>query len=242
MLSLSLAGESEAPIEVLCVGAHCDDLEIGCGGLLMELQRARPKLRIHGLILSSTMARRREAESAWRSMVRRSARGVFRVHEHPDGALPAHLVAVKRDFAEMRAVVSPALILTHHERDRHQDHRLVCEVTWQTFRDHMIWEYEIPKYDADLLSPNMYVPLSAAMAARKVRLLARSYASQRSKSWFQNENFLALLRLRGLECRAPSGFAEGFHCRKAVWSPLADGAPENSRVNRARGSALRRRQ
>ncbi len=132
------------------------------------------------------------------------------MYDFPDGLLPAHLPDVKAEFERMKEIVSPDLILTHHGMDRHQDHSLASQVTWQTFRDHMIWEYEIPKYDGDLVTPNMYVPLTSALAARKIALIMRAFRSQLEKSWFTAENLAAVMRLRGLECRSASGFAEAF--------------------------------
>jgi LmbE family N-acetylglucosaminyl deacetylase len=146
----------------------------------------------------------------------------------PDGLLPAHLPEVKGELEHMKKAIDPELVLTHHGLDRHQDHSLVSQVTWQTFRDHMIWEYEIPKFDGDLVTPNMYVPLPSLLAARKISLVMRSFPSQRSKPWFKAENLEAAMRLRGLESRAASGYAEAFHCRKLV-SGVAAAGPKSRR-------------
>ena len=218
MLALKLAAPSRRPLEVLCVGAHCDDIEIGCGGTVLWLQRQYRRCRIHWVVLTSVPARQQEAERSAKAFLRTSARGELRIGELPDGYLPAHFAEVKAEFERLKSTISPDLVLTHHGQDRHQDHSLVSQVTWQTFRDHLIWEYEIPKYDGDLTTPSMYVPLRAAIAARKVDLIMRAFASQRSKSWFTAENLLAVLRLRGLESRSTTGFAEAFHCRKLVCS------------------------
>ncbi len=134
----------------------------------------------------------------------------------PDGLLPAHLPEVKAELERMKKAIDPDLVLTHHGLDRHQDHSLISHVTWQTFRDHMIWEYEIPKFDGDLVTPNMYVPLPSALAARKISLVMRAFPSQRGKPWFNAENLAALMRIRGLESRSASGYAEAFHCRKLL--------------------------
>jgi LmbE family N-acetylglucosaminyl deacetylase len=223
--SLDLAKSQKGRLEVLCIGAHCDDIEIGCGGTVLALQRRYPGCRVHWLILTSVPARRSEALGAARAFVKPACRGETLVCDLPDGMLPGHLVPVKERFEALKALVDPDLILTHHGLDRHQDHSLVSQVTWQTFREHMIWEYEIPKYDGDLLTPNMYVPLSAKTAARKIRVIVKAFASQRGKPWFTADNLLAMMRLRGLECRSPSGLAEGFHCRKLVFDGLG-AAPE----------------
>ena len=209
-------------LDVLCVGAHCDDIEIGCGGTVLSLQEHYPRCRIHWLVLTSVPSRRREATTAAKAFIRASARGELRICALPDGFLPAHFGEVKTQFEDLKRSLKPDVIFTHHGLDRHQDHSLVSQITWQTFRDHMIWEYEIPKYDGDLATPSMYVPLVSAVAARKVKAIMRAYASQATKSWFRAENLLAAMRLRGLESRAASGYAEAFHCRKLV-CPLAAG-------------------
>jgi LmbE family N-acetylglucosaminyl deacetylase len=214
LLALKLAPKTASPLDILCVGAHCDDIEIGCGGTVLAIQTRYPKSRVHCLVLTSTPARRKEAMAAAKSLIQATSRGELRICDLTDGLLPAHLPAVKAEFERMKTVVTPDLILTHHGSDRHQDHRLASEVTWQTFRNHLIWEYEIPKFDGDLVTPNMYIPLDSALAARKVSLIMRTFRSQREKSWFTVENLEAIMRLRGLECRSPSGLAEGFHCRK----------------------------
>lgn len=237
-ISLTTAGRK---IDVLCVGAHCDDVEIGCGGTVDLIQRRYPNSRIHYMVLTSTPARRVEALAAVRGLVRRSARGEIRIHDLPDGHLPAHLGDVKARFEEMKRAVNPSLVLTHHGLDRHQDHRLVSEVSWQTFREHLIWEYEIPKYDGDLSTPNMYVPLSAAIAERKVRAISAAFPSQSQKSWFSADNMRAMMRLRGLECRSASGFAEAFHCRKLTFGPARPGATKVTPTRRrADGTRARR--
>jgi LmbE family N-acetylglucosaminyl deacetylase len=216
LLALTLGSPVSSTLEVLCVGAHCDDIEIGCGGTIIAIQQRYPKCKVHCLVLTSTSARRAETVAATKSLIRPSARGTIRICELPDGLLPAHLAEVKSEFERVKGAVDPDLVLTHHGSDRHQDHSLVSQVTWQTFRNHQIWEYEIPKFDGDLVTPNMYVPLPSAMAARKIALIMRAYSSQRGKPWFRPENLEAVMRLRGLESRAASGFAEGFQCRKLV--------------------------
>ncbi len=216
MLALTLDSRSRAALEVLCIGAHCDDIEIGCGGTIMAIQKRYPRCKVHLLVLTSTPARRAEAAAAAKALIRGTARGETRICALPDGLLPAHLPEVKAEFERMKKAVDPDLVLTHHWQDRHQDHSLISHVTWQTFRDHMIWEYEIPKFDGDLVTPNMYVPLPAALANRKISHVMRTFRSQRDKSWFKPENLAALMRIRGLESRSVSGYAEAFHCRKLV--------------------------
>jgi len=215
-------------LEVLCVGAHCDDIEIGCGATLLTLQRLHA-CAIHWVIFSSTPPRRVEARRAMNSFVAAKSRGQLLIGDLPDGHLPGKLSEAKQLLQSMREQVQPDIIFTTREADRHQDHRLTCEVTWQTFRDHLIFEYEIPKYDGDLPTPNFYVPVSAQAAAQKSAKLLRLYGSQRDKHWFTAATFESLLRIRGIECRSSSGLAEAFHCRKAVL-----GVAKRSKARRGR--------
>ena len=228
MLALTFGARVRSTLEVLCIGAHCDDIEIGCGGTVIAIQQRYPRCKVHLLVLTSTPARRVEAAAAAKALIKVSARGEIRICELPDGLLPAHLPEVKAEFERMKKAINPDLVLTHHGLDRHQDHSLISHVTWQTFRDHMIWEYEIPKFDGDLVTPNMYVPLPSALAARKIALVMRAFPSQHAKPWFKAENLEATMRLRGLESRAASGYAEGFHCRKLLSGVTAE-RPDVSR-------------
>ncbi len=220
MLSLIPSLKRTERLEILCVGAHCDDIDIGCGATLLMLQRRYPCF-IHWVILSSTPERRAEAERAMHAFVNKKSRGHLRIGDLPDGHLPNHLSEGKATLQAMRKITKPHLVFTTRESDRHQDHRLTNEVTWQTFRDHMIFEYEIPKYDGDLTTPNVYVPVSMRVAAQKAAKLLRLYASQRDKHWFSAATFESLLRLRGIECRAQSGLAEAFHCRKMTFGAVS---------------------
>jgi LmbE family N-acetylglucosaminyl deacetylase len=176
------------------------------------------------LILCSDARRRAEALRSARTLLRPAARGEMRVHDLPDGHLPACFAQVKALFEDFRSAVDPDWVLSHHGGDRHQDHALLSEITWQTFRNHAIWEYEISKYDGDLVTPNVYMPLPAALAKRKVDTIIKVFSSQHGKPWFRRENLLALMHLRGLECRAESGFAEAFHGRKLVFADATPGA------------------
>lgn len=209
--------------EVLCLGAHCDDVEIGCGGTLALLSAVRPDVRIKVVVFSSNPARRKETESALARLAGGQGDLEVRCLGIQDGYFPAVWGSVKASFAEIRAACRPDLILTHCEGDRHQDHRLVCELTWNTFRDHLILEYEIPKYDGDLGRPGLYVPLPKETADRKAETLLECFKSQKDKPWFTAETFLGLMRLRGLECRSASGYAEAFHTRKLLIDFKSDG-------------------
>lgn len=210
MMNLSIPGEIT---QVLCLGAHSDDIEIGCGGTILRLAEEYPHCLFHWVVFSALGVRQEEARSAAK-LFWPPAQPVL--SEFPDGFMPFVGGEVKRVFEELKDKLSPDLILTHNSQDAHQDHRLVCELTWNTFRNHMILEYEIPKYDGDMGRPSVFVPLSKPVVDKKVANLISAFASQRSKSWFQTETFLALMRLRGMECNSPSGYAEAFYCRKMV--------------------------
>jgi LmbE family N-acetylglucosaminyl deacetylase len=219
LLSLATQLGRAGPLQLLCVGAHSDDLEIGCSGTVLSWLASPLELHVTWVVLAATGERAREARRSAAALLRRAASAEIILGDFKDGFLPAQYQNVKMFFEELKIRPVPDVILTHRLEDRHQDHRLASELTWNTWRDHLILEYEIPKYEGDLGQPNVYVPLGAAAAKRKVAHLDRHFGSQRSKDWFASDNFLALARLRGLECRAPSGFAEGFHARKLLLSP-----------------------
>ncbi len=214
MLELSLH-RNGAPLHVLCLGAHSDDIEIGCAGFLFELLQRGP-ITLTWAVLSAPGERAIEASRSARVFLRAAAAGDVVLQKFMDGFFPAQFQDIKACFEDLRRKVSPDLILTHRLEDRHQDHRIVGELTWNTWRDHLILEYEVPKYEGDLGQPNAFVPLSLRTRQRKLTHLMRHFASQRSKSWFRPEVFDAVMSLRGVECRAPSGFAEAFHARKLV--------------------------
>jgi LmbE family N-acetylglucosaminyl deacetylase len=219
MLGGSLALEPGA--RVLVLGCHADDAEIGCGGTMLTLLEALPSLEVTWVVLgASAPAREAEARTGAAALLAGAEREPELVVESfRDGFFPYLGPVVKEFFEELKGRVSPQLVLTHTGRDRHQDHRLVSELTWNTFRDHLILEYEVPKYDGDLRSPNLFVPLSEPVLERKVAILLEHFPSQREKHWFDGELFRGLARLRGAECNSPTGFAEGFRCRKLVLAP-----------------------
>lgn len=202
---------------ILCLGAHCDDIEIGAGGTLMRLIAEHPGLEIRWVVLcGQDTARAAEARHAASLFGDGAARLQVDLHAYRDAHLPWQGSAVKETFEALRQDFVPDLILTHHGADRHQDHRLVSELTWNTWRDHAILEYEVVKWDGDLGQPNIFVPLDEALCRRKVSQLLDAYATQRPRAWFSEDVFLALLRLRGVECNAPSRYAEAFHARKLL--------------------------
>ena len=216
MKELSLFAKPGAPLRVMCVGAHCDDIEIGCGASLVELQGAGRIAAVDWIILSGSVERQAESRAAMAALVGPAARGKLLFGDFPDGRLPGVYGAVKTFFEALKDLPAPDVLFTHERDDRHQDHRLVNEMTWSTFRDSLVLEYEVPKWDGGLGQPGLYVPVSREAADRKIDALLAHHASQRSRHWFTRDTFEALLRLRGLECRSPSGLAEAFHARKLV--------------------------
>ena len=215
MLNLTAA---EAPRRVLAIGCHADDIEIGCGGTLLTLAQSNPELEVHWIVLAAPGARSAEARASAKAFLRGVAKSRVEVHEFRDGFLPYVGGEVKDVFEELKGRVDPQIVLTHASYDLHQDHRLACELTWNTFRNHLILEYEIPKVDGDLGRPNVFVPLTAAIADQKLSLLEEHFPSQSGKHWFDRDTFMGLMRLRGMEAVAPERLAEAFTCRKLVVS------------------------
>ena len=216
MLRLTLVEPHEDALEILCLGAHCDDIEIGCGGTVLRLVEQFPAARFHWVVLSSNDVRATEAQRSAEHFLAGAGKQDIRIERFRESYFPWVGAEIKDYFEELQADVVPDLILTHHRYDRHQDHRLVAELTWNTWRDHLILEYEIPKYDGDLGSPNVFVALDDATAQRKVDGILDHFPSQRRRAWFEADTFRALLRLRGMEANAPSRFAEGFYGSKVV--------------------------
>jgi len=200
---------------VLCLGAHSDDIEIGCGGLVLHLL-ARRRVELDWVVFSAAAAREREARRSATLFLRGAARQRVAIHRFRDGFFPYDGGDIKNTFEELKGEVDPDLILTHYRDDRHQDHRLLSDLTWNTFRNHFILEYEIPKFDGDLGAPNCFVPLRRSACMRKVKYLKAAFGTQRDKHWFCAETFMGLMRLRGMECRAAGGYAEAFYARKLV--------------------------
>ena len=216
MINLSLSGSGGKPLVVLCLGCHSDDIEIGCGGTILRLIEEQPNCRFYWVVFSAIGTRRAEAQRAAKLFVGSKRLEHLLLKQFRDGFMPFVGSDVKAAFEEMKKTISPDIIFTHYQRDAHQDHRLLSELTWNTFRNHLILEYEIPKYDGDLGQPNLFVPLKKEIYRKKIRYLMEGFATQRPKHWFTEDTFLALMRLRGMECIAPSGYAEAFYCRKLV--------------------------
>jgi LmbE family N-acetylglucosaminyl deacetylase len=204
----------ERMTSLLCLGAHCDDIEIGAGATILRLIAEHPDLRVRWVVFSSTPDREREARGSAEEFLAAAGHGQIEIHRFTDGFFPGESAAIKRQFETLKQVCQPDLVLTHQRDDRHQDHRVLSDLTWNTFRHHPVLEYEIPKYDGDLGQPNVFVPVEAKLVERKIALLMRHYATQRDKHWFTPDTFKALMRIRGVECRAPGGWAEAFYGRK----------------------------
>jgi LmbE family N-acetylglucosaminyl deacetylase len=215
MLTLSLSAGSQLR-RVLAIGCHADDIEIGCGGTILTLTRTIPELEVDWVVLAASGEREREARASAQAFLAAVGTHRIEIHGFRDGFLPHRSGEVKELFEDLKSRVDPDLVLTHTRYDLHQDHRLACELTWNTFRHHLILEYEIPKVDGDLATPNLFVPISAAVAEEKAALLDLHFPSQAGKHWFDRDLFLGMMRLRGMEAVAPERFAEAFTCRKVV--------------------------
>jgi LmbE family N-acetylglucosaminyl deacetylase len=214
MLSLTLGDKLQPLRRVLCLGAHCDDIEIGCGGTLLRLQEQNPRLEVHWVVFSSTLKRKKEAVKSAQLFLRSAASFRVVIKNFRDSYFPFQGAQIKDSFELLKKSFAPDLIFTHFRDDLHQDHRLICELTWNSFRNHLILEYEIPKYDGDLGSPNFFFGLPDSLCHKKIHNVLSCFQSQRGKKWFTEETFRATLRLRGIESNAPEGYAEGFYCRK----------------------------
>lgn len=212
-LKLPAAGDR---LSVLCLGAHSDDIEIGAGATLLQWIAAGAKLDVLWCVLSATPDREEEARKSAESFLSGAKSARVEAMQFKDGLFPAEGERIKGWFEALKLRFEPDLILTHRNDDAHQDHREVCRHTWNTFRDHLVLEYEIPKWDGDMGRPNLYVPIAAQILERKLELLMKHFGTQRSKHWFDRETFSGLARLRGMECRAPERYAEAFVARKLI--------------------------
>jgi LmbE family N-acetylglucosaminyl deacetylase len=213
MLPLPLTAPGGRPLSVLAIGAHPDDIEIGAGGTLLSLAEGQPGLRARYVVLTGTEDRRVEARNAARAFLP-GADLATDLLDLPEGRLPAVWDRVKEALEHLARDFSPDLIVAPSRGDAHQDHRVIGEIVPTVFRDQLYLAYEIPKWDGELSRPSMYFPLSADTARRKVELLEKCFPSQRNRDWWDDEVFLGLARLRGMECRAP--YAEAFICTKSL--------------------------
>ena len=212
MLKLAFAQPADRPLRILCIGAHCDDIEIGAGATIMRLLATHPQTEVCWVVCASTATRRAEAEASARALCADAGALTLAVAELPENVLPQHVTEIREVLETHARPFRPDVVLCPHRDDLHQDHRLLAEMALQFFRDHPILEYEIAKYDGDLHTPNVYSEIDEALAARKVDFLFEHFPSQLSRTWFDREAFFGLMRLRGIECNAR--YAEGFHVRK----------------------------
>jgi LmbE family N-acetylglucosaminyl deacetylase len=199
---------------VLCLGAHADDIEIGCGGTILKLLETHAGLDIRWIVFSAAEDRAREVQHSAEQFLAGAQSLIIETLRFKDSYFPYQGADIKDYFEKIKPNIAPDLIFTHYRHDLHQDHRLISELTWNTFRNHLILEYEVPKWDGDMGAPNVFVPLTEAQYRHKVRYLLDNFQSQAGRPWFCEELFLSLLRLRGMECNAPSGHAEAFYARK----------------------------
>lgn len=216
MQKVSILEDGSGPKKILALGAHADDIEIGSGGTILRLLEENPATEVYWIVLGASGQRRIEAVESANRFLANARRKEIVVKDFRDGYFPYTGTEIKDFFEELKRQVLPDLILTHYRGDLHQDHRLVSELTWNTFRNHLILEYEIVKYDGDLGAPNCFVRLNESIARKKIQTILECFKSQKDKSWFTEDVFSSILRLRGVECRAPNGFAEGFYARKLV--------------------------
>lgn len=213
-IAFSPAKGPSDPLTVLCLGAHSDDIEIGCGGTILKLLATRRKVSVVWVVLSGDRAREKEARRSARLFLRGAAEARVECHDFRVSYFPAEMAAIKDVFEQLKASVSPDVIFTHARHDLHQDHRVVCELTWNTFRSHTVLEYEIVKYDGDTGAPNVFVELPRKLVDRKIRHLMTCFGTQRDKQWFSADTFAGIARLRGVQCAAREGLAEAFFVRK----------------------------
>ena len=216
MLKLNLNIEKKRSFSILCLGAHSDDIEIGCGGTILRLLQSYNNANVTWVVFSANADRKREAVTSAKRFLARAKATTIITKGFKESFFPYRGENIKSFFERLKIQVAPDLIFSHYRHDQHQDHRVICELTWNTFRNHQILEYEIPKYDGDLGQPNVYVPLSQELCNEKIKYLMEGFSTQRSRQWFTEDTFKSLLRLRGIECHTPNKYAEAFYGRKLV--------------------------
>ncbi len=216
MLAAALGADLQRPLRLLCLGAHSDDIEIGCGGTLLRLLQERPGTLVDWVVFSADDRREEEARASAADFLRDAGDSEVIVQRFRESYFPYIGDQIKDAFEGLKGRPTPDVVFTHRREDEHQDHRTIADFTWNTFRNHLVLEYEIPKYEGDLGHPNLFVPLDETIAERKVELLMHHFGTQRSKAWFRPETFRAVMALRAVECNVPAGWAEAFHVRKLV--------------------------
>lgn len=217
MLRLVFGKPKQEALKVLCLGAHSDDIEIGCGGTILRLIAENPDINITWVVFSAIGERAVEAQGSAEEFLKDTDYKEIILKEFKDGYFPPNISAIKDIFEDLKLRISPDIVFTHYRNDLHQDHRQLCELTWNTWRDHFILEYEIPKYDGDLGNPNFFITLDRELCNKKVDLLIRYFQTQANKHWFSRDTFHSLMHLRGIECRSPERYAEAFYCRKTIY-------------------------
>ncbi len=214
MLAITLG--SARPLSLLCLGAHSDDIEIGCGGTILKLLEAYPGTSVTWVVFSANELREAEARASAAEFLAAAGEANVVIHHFKESYFPHAGAEIKDSFEQLKRTINPDMVFSHHRFDVHQDHKTIADLTWNTFRNHFVAEYEIPKYEGDLGHPNLFVPLTTAQATRKVELLTKHFRSQAGRSWFRPETFHGLMSVRGVECNAVDGQAEAHHVRKAV--------------------------
>jgi len=216
MIKLKISDTTET-LKILVLGAHCDDIEIGCGSTLLKLLDDYPDAEVFWVIFSSNSVREAEARNSAQSYLCNHPGSSVEINNFRNGFFPYVAADIKEYFEALKAKFEPDIIFTHYIEDKHQDHRTISELTWNTFRNHVVFQYEIAKYDGDLVTPNLYAAADDVYVKRKIDLLVKHFSSQSDKHWFTQDLFKALMRIRGIECASESGFAEGFHARKLLF-------------------------
>jgi len=216
MLPLNLPDDPRAPLQILCLGAHSDDIEIGCGGTILHLLSRYSNLEVVWVVFSSGREREREARASAALFLKQAKRKKILVRNFRDGFFPYQGLQIKEFFEELKKDSDPDIVFTHYRQDRHQDHRTISDLTWNTWRRQLVLEYEIPKYDGDLGSPNCFVPITRRIGSRKIQYICDVFQTQSNKAWLTADTFQGLMRLRGVECAAPDDYAEAFYCRKLI--------------------------
>jgi len=217
MLNFSL----DSARRILCLGAHADDIEIGAGGALLELAEKHSDLQVCWVVFSAPGERSAEAQASANDFLSAVPNREIKIGSFTESYFPNEWPFIKDWFEEIKRQFDPEIIFTHYRDDRHQDHRVLSDLAWNTFRNHLILEYEILKYDGDLGQPNVFIPLSEELASRKINLLMQHFRTQSKKHWFTRDTFEAMLRIRGIECVSDTGRAEAFYCRKLVLGPVS---------------------
>ena len=217
MFKLSFIKHDTSTFKLLCLGAHSDDIEIGCGGTILRLLKEYKNVDVCWVVFGTSGQRAAEATESARLFLENAKEANIIIKDFNDAFFPSSGKEIKRNFEELKETFFPDLIFTHFRNDLHQDHRLISDLTWNTFRDHLILEYEVIKYDGDLGRPNLFVPLDDKICRRKIKLIRNCFKTQGCKRWFTDDTFLSIMRIRGVECNAAENYAEGFYCRKMVF-------------------------